>query len=140
MLRALRWKLTILYFVIAIGLVGLVGVGTYFLIDRYFQQTIDLALRYKMATQFQALGLKLPDELKRAEKTWLQNNNQPVRLSPTAVSSKESDNDDDDDDDDEKRKDSANGYSYNADLAAIFVVSLDQAATLFSEQVQISPL
>jgi signal transduction histidine kinase len=121
MLRSLRWKLTFLYFVIAIGLVGLVGIGTYILIDRYFQQTTDLALRYKMASQFRALGLKLPDELKRAEKTWLQNNNQTIRPSPTSASSKESD------DDDEKHKESENGYSYNADLAAIFVVPLDGA-------------
>jgi len=121
MLRSLRWKLTFLYFVIAIGLVGLVGIGTYILIDRYFQQTTDLALRYKMASQFRTLGLKLPDELEHAEKAWLRNNNQTIQRGPTSSPSKESD------DHDRKHEESENGYSYSADLAAVFVAPLDQA-------------
>ena len=93
MLRSLRWKLTFLYLVIAIGLVGLVGIGTYILIDRYFQQTTDLALHYKMAIQFRTLGLDVPDELKSAEGIWRQNNNSVVRPTPVAVSQDESDDD-----------------------------------------------
>jgi signal transduction histidine kinase len=135
MLSSLRWKLTFLYLVIAIGLVGLVGIGTYILIDRYFQQTTDLALRYKMASQFRALGLKLPDELERAEKIWLQNNSQTIRLSPAAEPDKESH------DDDEKHGESVNGNSYNADLAAVFVALLDQAGNpILGPDVDIPPI
>ena len=125
MLRSLRWKLTFLYLVIAIGLVGLVGLGTYILIDRYFQQTTDLALRYKMAIQFRTLGLDVPDELKSAEGTWLQNNNSVVRPTPVAVSHDESDDDEHNDD-----GDSESEYSYDAELAAIFVVSMDRAGNI----------
>jgi signal transduction histidine kinase len=135
MLSSLRWKLTFLYLVIAIGLVGLVGIGTYILIDRYFQQTTDLALRYKMASQFRALRLKLPDELERAEKIWLQNNSQTIRLSPAAEPDKESH------DDDEKHEESVNENSYNADLAAVFVALLDQAGNpILGPDVDIPPI
>lgn len=119
MLRSLRWKLTFLYLVIAISLVGLVGIGTYVLIDRYFQQTTDLALRYKMANQFRILGLDVPTELQKAETTWLQNNNRTNPATPTARSNEESH--------EEEHGKTESGYDYDAELAAIFVVSLDQA-------------
>ena len=61
--RSLRWKLTFLYLVIAIGLVG---AGTYLQIDRYFQQTTYLAVQYKTASQFRALCLEVPNDLKSA--------------------------------------------------------------------------
>jgi signal transduction histidine kinase len=132
MLRSLRWKLTFLYLVIAIGLVGLVGLGTYILIDRYFQQTTDLALRYKMAIQFRTLGLDVPDELKSAEGIWRQNNNSVVRPTPVAVSQDESDDEHDDEDgnEHEDQGDSESEYSYDAELAAIFVVSMDLAGNI----------
>lgn len=135
MLRSLRWKLTVLYFVIALGLVGLVGVGTYILIDRYFQQTTDLALRYKMASQFRTLGLDVPDELKNAETTWLQNNNRIVRPTPVVISHDESDDDEHEGEDDhggeqDGYESSESEYGYDAELAAIFVVPMDQAGNL----------
>lgn len=137
MLSALRWKLTFLYLLAAIGLVGLMGVGTYLLIDRYFQQTTDLALQYKMAGEFRILGLTPPAELAQAESTWLQNNSREVFQATSATSvqnnDKESDgNDDHDSDDDEDDNESdadeylENDHGYDADLAAIFVVSLDE--------------
>lgn len=127
MLRSLRWKLTFLYLVIAIGLVGLVGVGTYILIDRYFQQTTDLALQYKMAIQFRTLGLDVPDELKSAEGTWLQNNNSVVRPTLVAVSQDESDDEHENEQHEEDESEgSESEHSYNAELLAIFVVSMDR--------------
>jgi signal transduction histidine kinase len=128
MLKSLRWKLTFLYLLIAIGLVGLVGIGTYVLIDRYFQQTTDLALRYKMASQFRLLGLKLPAELAQSETTWLQNNNRTIRPNPTVAVKKDSGDDDDHDDGQiESHGESDGDHDYEADLAAVFVVSLDQS-------------
>lgn len=124
MLRSLRWKLTFLYLVIALGLVALVGISTYVLIDRYFQQTNDLALQYKMAIQFRALGLDVPAELRKAETTWIQNNNRAISPTPTAAPDHESD-DDEHEDDDHASSESEN--SYDAELAAIFVVQMDEA-------------
>jgi signal transduction histidine kinase len=124
MLRSLRWKLTFLYLVIAIGLVALVGISTYVLIDRYFQQTNDLALQYKMAIQFRALGLDVPAELRKAETTWIQNNNRAISPTPTAAPDHESD-DDENENDDHASSESEN--SYDAELAAIFVVQMDEA-------------
>lgn len=131
MLRALRWKLTFLYLVIAIGLVGLVGLGTYLLIDRYFQQTTDLALQYKMALQFRVLGLDVPDELKRSEETWAQNNNRIVRPTPESNSHGESDESDHEDEkhNNEESSNSEIDQGYDAELAAIFVVPMDGTGT-----------
>jgi signal transduction histidine kinase len=136
MLRSLRWKLTFLYLVIAIGLVALVGIGTYLLIDRYFQQTNDLALRYKMAIQFRALGLDVPADLQRAEKTWLQNNNRTISPTPTAAHDHESD---DDEHENQDNGSSDGQYSYDAELAAIFIVPMDAAGNPILTVNKVSP-
>jgi len=83
MLRTLRWKLTLLYLASALGLVVLLGAGSYAMLDYYFQQTTDLALQYKMATEFRLLGLALPQNLARSEQVWLENN-PPAATTPTA--------------------------------------------------------
>jgi hypothetical protein len=93
MLKTLRWKLTFLYLFIAIGLVAFVGLGTYLLIERYFQQTTDLALQYKMASQFQLLNLPLPSELAQAAGLWLKDNHQVTPPTPTRVVIKNDDED-----------------------------------------------
>lgn len=131
MLKALRWKLTLLYIFAALALVSIGGFGTYLLIDRYFQQTTDLALQYKMALQFRILGLAVPEELEDAETQWLQNNQNivsPVRPSDLFVESDDNYDDDSDDDheDDHSESDQTESYTYNADLAAIFIVMLDE--------------
>ena len=74
MLRSLRWKLALLYFSSALGIVVLLAAGTYAMLDRFFIQQVDLALQYKMASQFKLYGLSLPMELKNAEKLWLAEN------------------------------------------------------------------
>lgn len=141
MLSSLRWKLTFLYLLAAIGLVGLMGIGTYLLIDRYFQQTTDLALQYKMANEFRILDFPLPVELVQAESAWQQNNSRIVSQSTTSTTQvetdKESDSDDaekesekngDDDDDNESEAEEylEAEHSYDADLAAIFVVAMNE--------------
>ena len=127
MLKALRWKLTLLYLFAAVALVSIGGFGTYLLIDRYFQQTTDLALQYKMALQFRILGLSVPEELEDAETQWLQNN-QDI-LAPVLASDLPSNSDDHSDDDSHDNQgnetDNRESYFYNAELAAIFVVMLD---------------
>lgn len=74
MLRSLRWKLALLYFSSALGIVVLLTAGTYAMLDRFFIQQVDLALQYKMASQFRLYGLSLPVELVNAEKLWLAEN------------------------------------------------------------------
>jgi signal transduction histidine kinase len=74
MLRRLRFQLSLLYLLAAAGLVLLIGGGSYLLLRYYLQETTDLALEYKMAQQFHKYGLALPEELQRAERTWLENN------------------------------------------------------------------
>jgi signal transduction histidine kinase len=74
MLRSLRLKLTLLYFIFALGLAVLLGAGSYLMLSYYFQQSTDLALQYKMATEFRLLGLSLPQSLAQSEQVWLANN------------------------------------------------------------------
>lgn len=78
MLRSLRWKLALLYFSSAVGIVVLLAAGSYLMLNRYFTQQVDLALQYKMAGQFTQYGLTLPPELVKAQKLWL-DENQPAR-------------------------------------------------------------
>src|SRR5512147_1393469 len=84
MLRTLRLKLTLLYFVFALGLAVLLGAGSYAMLNYYFQQSTDLALQYKMATEFRSLGLSLPQSLAQSEQIWLANNPR-TESTPTAV-------------------------------------------------------
>ena len=128
MLKPLRWKLTALYLLAAVGLVGLMGIGTYLLINRYLQQTTDLTLQYKMATEFRLLGLNIPPELLHAETIWLQNNSREVpQFRPTAVKVTDSSGNDEEYEEhtDEMEKYIEEEHLYNADLAAVFAISLD---------------
>ncbi len=132
MLKALRWKLTLLYLFAAIALVAIGGFGTYLLIDRYFQQTTDLALQYKMALEFRILGLPVPNALEEAETLWLQNNQNIVSPVPISDLFTKSDDHHEHDDDDDDKKIVRDDYVYNADLAAIFVILLDENGYLIT--------
>ncbi len=77
MLRTLRWKLALLYFGSALGIIILLAAGTYFMLERFFIQQVDLALQYKMAGQFKQYGLSLPIELQSAERLWMVENPHP---------------------------------------------------------------
>ena len=70
MLKGLHLRLTFLYLAIAAAFAVLMMVGTRQLVARYFQNTTDLALRYRMAQQFVLLDLPLPSELEEAALTW----------------------------------------------------------------------
>ncbi|MBT3322805.1 MAG: HAMP domain-containing histidine kinase [Anaerolineae bacterium] len=132
MLKTLRWKLTTLYLLAALILVALGGLGTYLLIDRYFQQTTDLALQYKMALEFGALGLPLPKELGIAKENWLQNNQELSNLIDAPVLSDHEEDDDYEDEDEHEWEEYKEGHAYNADLAAIFTRFLNSAGRSLS--------
>ena len=70
MLNRLRWQLTLLYLLVAAGLVILIGGGSYLLVLNYFRQSTDLALAYKMAGLFETYNLPLPAELAQAKNNW----------------------------------------------------------------------
>jgi signal transduction histidine kinase len=70
MFRGLRFRLTLLYLVAALGLIVLLGGGTYLLLHDYFQASTDLALRFRMALEFEARGLALPPDLADAASAW----------------------------------------------------------------------
>jgi hypothetical protein len=57
MLKRLRWQLTLLYMLAALGLLLLVGAGSYTLLRYYFIYETDQALDYKMAQLFEAYSL-----------------------------------------------------------------------------------
>jgi signal transduction histidine kinase len=74
MLSRLRWQLTLLYLLVAAGLVILIGGGSYALVLNYFRNSTDLALAYKMAGLFETYDLPLPTELAQAQNNWNVNN------------------------------------------------------------------
>lgn len=70
MLRHLRVRLTALYIIAALALIGLVSGGTYQVIETYFDSTTDLALQHKLAHEFMHRQLPLPVALQAAEQSW----------------------------------------------------------------------
>jgi signal transduction histidine kinase len=83
MLRTLRLRLSLLYLLAALGLVALLGAGTYGLLTLYFRRSTDLALQYKMAVEFRTRGLALPSALSTAEQAWLAGNVPGSQAAPT---------------------------------------------------------
>ena len=73
MLKRLRYQLTILYILVALGLIALISTGANLLLGYYFQRQTDLALNYKMALAFRQYNLTPPLELLQAEQDYLGN-------------------------------------------------------------------
>jgi signal transduction histidine kinase len=76
MLKSLRIRLSLLYLAASLGLVILLGTGTYGILTLYFQRSTDLALQYRMAVEFRSNGLSLPSSLAGAEQDWNRGGNQ----------------------------------------------------------------
>ena len=70
MFTRLRIRLTLLYMVAVLTLMGTVGAGSYLLVRHYFQANTDLALQQRMAEEFGVRGLRLPAELFAAILDW----------------------------------------------------------------------
>ncbi|GAB4206056.1 MAG: ATP-binding protein [Roseiflexaceae bacterium] len=127
MFSALRWRLTLLSLLVALALIGMVAAGTTWLLRDYFQTTTDLALRYRMASEFRALGLEPPATLREAEQTW-----QTSRAAPTPLPERRSDDDDEDEGEDHHggrpRPATLPDERYDAELAPIAALRLDSSA------------
>ena len=138
MLKRLRWQLTFVYIVAAIGLVGLVSFGAYSLLRYYFERETDLALQYKMAAAYRQYGLDLPSELSAAEHDWQTAKNVqaafPTRT-PTAGKPDVSSEDDDhekeeeseahDSGEDDAPSSEDDEERYDSQLASVFVLPID---------------
>lgn len=89
MFNRLRLRLTALYTLIAVIFMAALVAVTYGLLAYYFQTITDLALRHKMAHEFQLLGLALPDDLAFADQEWNKIRQQiwpQVRFAPQTLS------------------------------------------------------
>lgn len=136
MLRRLRWQLTLLYMLAAIGLLLLVGAGSYTLLRYYFIYETDQALDYKMAQLFEAYGLPLSQDLSNARQAWLGNSSQTALLpSRVKLSSRLSGESEMEDESAEERsyeemEEHPYGEYYDASLAPIFTLATREDVSL----------
>ncbi|MEI8133272.1 MAG: hypothetical protein WCG34_12640, partial [Leptolinea sp.] len=137
MLRGLRFRLTILYILVALGLVTMVGGGTYYFLDRYFKQVTDLSLQHKMAFQFRVLGLPIPSELQAADKTWYGTRSsaqgliKPVKTAVIETTGEpDGETGKDEPEDNETQPLYEMDDAYDAELTSIFVFPVDQNGVL----------
>jgi signal transduction histidine kinase len=126
MLKTLRFKLTLLYLLVAGLMVALVSVSSYTLFHHYLLGTNDLALKYKMVVTFQALGAELPDDLVQAEQSWLGKRDDllpfTAHMNEEEVSGAESD--------EVEESTAPVRAAYEGELSAIFVYPLDASGRL----------
>lgn len=146
MFRGLRLQLTLLYLLAALGLLLLLGGGTYGLLHSYFQASTDLALRFRMAQEFQARGLGLPPELADAVAAW-SGRSAPVSLLPlpTATARLTQGEDGEESEDGAGETGPASEVEvgepqhYDAELTAIFALPLTAQAQLVSNPNPFAP-
>jgi signal transduction histidine kinase len=134
MFRGLRLRLSVLYLLVALAFIVLVGLGTYRLVDSYFQTTIDLALQHRMAHEFLREGAPVTPELEAADRSWYENRRRlfPRIATPEPESPQEADTHEEEPGSgeaggpplDNTEQENAEDL-YDGELAAIFVVPLD---------------
>lgn len=141
MLRGLRLRLTLLYLLAALALIALVGVGTYVLVDSYFQTTTDHALQHKMVTELRQRGAPIPAYLAEADRTYAEDHTSVFPPPPTPAHVEDAgggEHSGDGDEDDHRTpappaatpaSAAANDFDdpYNTELVAIVVLPLDSA-------------
>jgi signal transduction histidine kinase len=134
MLSHLRFRLTLLYLLVAVFLVGIVGTSSYSLINYYFTSSNDAALQYKMATTFAAIGISLPSELEESVLAWVGHQEKTEKNESQNKPGLESD---------EERKEALrsleNGLTYEGELSSIFLFPLDSKGQLVINPNPFSP-
>jgi len=125
MLRHLRIRLTLLYLLAAILLVGVVGISSYSLLFYYFISSNDSALRYKMASTFASIGAQPPTELAESLRTWEGHQEKYEKDESNANTEPESD-----ETSQTVKSALSNGLNYEGELSSIFVFPLDTAGNL----------
>lgn len=106
---------------VAFLLVSLLGGTTYGVLFYYFQNSTDLALRTKMATVYNSLGIALPPALSLAEQEWSEKANHSII--PFKLEEKESR-------EEEFEPSEVSSIKYEGELSSIFVMPLDSNGTL----------
>jgi signal transduction histidine kinase len=147
MFRGLRLQLTFLYLLAALGLILLLGGGTYFLLHDYFQSSTDLALRFRMAQEFESRGLALLPELAEAASLWSAQRPDASSLPrPSATAPRRSSDDEEGGGDGEggegggaEESELSEPEHYDGDLTAIFVLPLDAQGRLLSNPNPFAP-
>ena len=131
MLKRLHWQLSLLYILVAAGLITLISVGAYRLLAYYFQESTDLALQYKVALEFTRSGLPVPADLADAGQTW-----QARRAAPTATPVVVLGEHEDEEENGTPPTGSSNSSRvegdevYDSELAPVFVQSIDAQGNL----------
>lgn len=100
----------------------LIGGSAYLDLQNYFQTTVDLSLMHSMAGQFHLFGNPLPEQLVEAEVAWVQQSGNSAGI---ARSSNEASEHEEEDIEHEILE-----GEYSADVAAIFVLPLDETGDL----------
>jgi signal transduction histidine kinase len=151
MFNRLRLRLTLLYFLFAVALVALMGWGSYRLLDYYFMSSTDLALKYRMARELTSLRVDVPDNLQKAAADWLASRS---RLLPdaTAVPAQTSGGENEYGQENDQIEDAAETSlagaavqqelyddSYEGDLAAIFVMPVNETGKLIFNTNPVDP-
>lgn len=116
MLKRLRLRMTGLYILAALALIGLMVAGAYVLLDRYFRETTDLALSYRVAQEMRVRGMELPAELLRAEQHWESHAGTPQMRPP---------NEQDHEGDEEDSSEHGTSPTTRSELAPIMLLTLD---------------
>jgi signal transduction histidine kinase len=122
----LRLRLTLLYLLATIILIGVLGGGVYRALQNYFQQTTDLALAHKMLHEFQLLGAPVPPELQNVDLDWSAQRFSQYHsfLNGTPIAPGASDPPGN------AAEAQENAIAYDGELAAIFVMSLSAEGRL----------
>jgi signal transduction histidine kinase len=142
MLKGLRLRLSFLYLLASLSLVVLLGAATYGLLTLYFQRATDLALQYKMATEFRMRGLPLPGTLIAAEQSWAQGSNRPVN--PSIVSTPQSNSSDEEEEEGgipgAVKPVGEDGERYDSNLAPVFVLPEGGSISISGQRIVADPV
>lgn len=124
MFKGLRLRLTLTYAAAALGLVLLMGLGTYELLRYYFQSDNDAALRYRVALEYESLGIELPRDLAAAQENWEARHSEAADSALPPGLARKAQGADTDESDDEGGGPPWKAYP-DSELAALFVLRLD---------------
>jgi signal transduction histidine kinase len=139
MFRSLRMRLTMLYLAAGAVLVIAVVWSSYGLVSYFFHQSTDRALQHVMAEHMILLGEPLPPELMAAERAWYSGSGiLPLQVSEAIIPYV---HDSEGNGDRYELHESASEQALDAELAAVFVLALNEQGRLLPGfNTQIAPM
>jgi signal transduction histidine kinase len=136
--KGLRLRLTATYIAAALGLVLLMGLGTYALLNFYFQSDNDAVLRYRVALEYESLGIEPSPELAAAKQEW-QSRHSDLEAAPVVPpgQARKVDDVDTSEPDEANEPAGAGGPPWktypDSELAPLFVFHLDSSGNLIAD-------